>query len=198
MTHHSTTSRSYLIAALTVLIAVAGNLLFSLAFPLTFHMPLFMDSIMTVAVTLFSGLIPGVVTGILYNVLWPFITGGDPRQVLFACCSVMTAVFVHLWGTKRNGVWIFTDLLMLSLIIGFANSVLGGIISTFAFRGVDSFPSDYIMAGMLMQDIPLVGAAILARIPLNLIDKGIAVFLGYGIFVLADRLMARRRERAIG
>lgn len=192
MAHHSPTSHPYLLAAISITIAVAGNLLFSVAFPLTFHVPLFMDSIMTVAVTFFSGLIPGIVTGIIYNALWPLITGGDPRQALFACCSVATVAFVHLWATKRKGGRIFTDLLMLSLIIGFANSVLGGIISTFAFRGVDSFPSDYIMAGMLMQDIPLVGAAILARVPLNLIDKGIAVFLGYGIFVLADRLIIRR------
>jgi energy-coupling factor transport system substrate-specific component len=196
MTHQSSTLHRYALAAATVLIAVAGNLIFSIVFPLTFHLPLFMDSIMTVAVTLFSGLIPGIAAGILYNVLWPFVTGGDPRQAIFACCSVATAVFTHLWIAKRKGSWILTDLLMLSLIIGFANSVLGGIISTFAFRGVDSFPSDYIMAGMLMQDIPLVGAAILARIPLNLIDKGIAVFLGYGIYLLADRLMRRSRERA--
>jgi energy-coupling factor transport system substrate-specific component len=184
------------LSAATILIAIAGNLIFSIVFPLTFHLPLFMDSIMTVAVTLFSGLIPGIVAGIAYNVLWPFVVGGDPRQMIFACCSVATAVLAHFWITKRKGSWILTDLLMLSLIIGFANSVLGGIISTFAFRGVDSFPSDYIMAGMLMQEIPLVGAAILARIPLNLIDKGIAVFLGYGIYLLADRLMRWRRERA--
>ncbi len=189
------TERSFPVAAAGVVIAVAVNLLFSFIFPLTLGFPLFMDCIMTVAITLFAGLVPGLVTGFAYNAIWALVIASDPRQALFGLCSMACALTVFVSLKRRKERWLFLDLLLLSLWVCLVSSALGGIISTFAYQGIDHFPSDYIMAGMLMQDIPLAGAAILARIPLNFIDKTVAVFLGYGAFLLAGNLQAARRER---
>jgi energy-coupling factor transport system substrate-specific component len=189
------TKRPFPVAAAGVVIAVTVNLLFSFVFPLTLGFPLFMDCIMTVAITLFAGLVPGLATGLAYNAVWSLVIAHDPRQALFGLCSMACALTVFVSLKHRKERWLLVDLLLLSLWVCLISSALGGIISTFAFQGIDHFPSDYIMAGMLMQDLPLVGAAILARIPLNFIDKIVAVFLGYGVFLLAGNLRAFRDVR---
>ena len=189
------TKRPFPVAAAGVAVAVAINLLFSFIFPLTLGFPLFMDCIMTVAITLFAGLVPGLVTGFAYNAIWALVIAHDPRQALFGLCGMACALTVFVSLKRRKERWLLVDLLILSLWVCLFSSVIGGIISTFAFQGIDHFPSDYIMAGMLMQDLPLAGAAILARIPLNFIDKTVAVFLGYGIFLLAGNLQASRGAR---
>lgn len=186
------TERTPALIAASIAFAVAGNLICSFLFPLTLHVPIFMDSVFTVAVTLFAGVGPGVVTGILYNAIWPLVTGGDARQTLFALCSVATALITFVVMKNPRDTSKLMNLLPLSLSLCAANCFIGGIISTFAFRGVDHFPSDYIMAGLIMQDIPLAWAAILARIPLNLIDKALAAILGYGVFALADAKFTKK------
>lgn len=186
------TERGPALTVASIVTAVAGNLICSLLFPLTLHVPIFMDSVFTVAVTLFSGVSPGIATGILYNAIWPLVTGGDARQMLFALCSVVTALITHGIMKNPRDTSTLINLLALSLWLCAANSFIGGVISTFAFRGVDHFPSDYIMAGLIMQEIPIAGAAILARVPLNLIDKALAAFLGYGVFALADSKFGKK------
>jgi hypothetical protein len=186
------TERTHALIAASIASAVAGNLICSFLFPLTLHIPIFMDSVFTVAVTLFAGVGPGVVTGILYNAIWPLVTGGDARQTLFALCSVATALITFIVMKNPKDTSKLMRLIPLSLCLCAANSFVGGIVSTFAFRGVDNFPSDYIMAGLIMQDIPIVWAAILARVPLNLIDKALAAILGYGIFAFADAKFKRK------
>ena len=186
------TERSTALIAASIAFAVAGNLICSFLFPLTLHVPIFMDSVFTVAVTLFAGVGPGVVTGILYNAIWPLVTGEDARQMFFALCSVATALITHgIMKNPRDSSKLI-KLLPLSLSLCAANCFIGGVISTFAFRGVDHFPSDYIMESLIMQDIPMAGAAIHARIPLNLIDKALAAILGYGVFAFANAKFKRK------
>jgi hypothetical protein len=177
----------YTIAA--VAIGVFCNVLFNVSMNFLPGVPLFMDSLFTVAVTLITGLIPGLVTGLLSNFAFTIVTPPDlyvPGAEIYALCSMSSALVVYLFARKKNAL-VFFDLFLLSILVAFVNSVLGGIISSVLFRGIDKFPSDYIVAGMLIQDIPMTTAAIFARIPLNLIDKSIAVFGGYGIYVVANR-----------
>ena len=151
--------------------------------------PLFMDSLFTVAVTLLTGLIPGLITGLVSNFAFTLVTPPVeyvPGAEIYALCNMSTALVVFLFTRKKTSLGFF-DLFLLSVFVAFANSVLGGIISGVLFRGIDKFPSDYIVAGMLIQDIPITAAAVFARIPLNLIDKTIAVFGGYGLYLVANR-----------
>ncbi|MDE7391488.1 MAG: hypothetical protein K2M90_03370 [Treponemataceae bacterium] len=45
------------------------------------------------------------------------------------------------------------------------------------------------------QNVPMLISATLARFPVNLVDKAVAVFGGYGIFALVQKAAARRKNR---
>ena len=148
-----------------------------------------MDSLFTVAVTFIAGLVPGLITGLISNFAFSIVTPPVqyvPGAEIFALCNISSALVAFLFSRKKNSLGFF-DLFLLSTLVAVVNSVLGGIISSVLFKGLDKFPSDYIVAGMLIQDIPVMAAAVLARIPINLIDKTIAVFGGYGLYLVASR-----------
>jgi hypothetical protein len=161
--------------------------------------PLYMDSIGTVAATLCGGLIPGLITGLLSNlgycVLYLVRRTPSDCQPIFALCSMSTALAVYLFArAKRQGLSV-PDLAFLAVIVALVNSVVGGCISTFFFAGFDHYPSDYLVAGMLLQDIPVLGATILSRIPLNFLDKTIAVFAGQGLFLIWRKTSRSIKEK---
>jgi energy-coupling factor transport system substrate-specific component len=153
--------------------------------------PLYMDSIGTVAATLCGGLVPGLLTGLLSNLAYCALAIVTHRasdcQPIFALCSMGTALAVYLFTRKKNKGLPVLDLALLAVIVTLVNSVIGGLISTFFFAGFDHYPSDYLVAGLLIQDVPVLMATILSRIPLNVLDKSVAVFAGYGLFLLARK-----------
>jgi hypothetical protein len=79
-----------------------------------------------------------------------------------------------------------------------AVSVAGGIIDTALF----TFPSgprqdfspysvDTLKLGLLRSNMPFLAAAILARIPINIVDRFIVVFGGYGVSILYRKFLGR-------
>lgn len=178
--------RSLICKIATVIISVFCNITITTLTKKIPNIPLFMDTIFTVAATFYGGLIPGLLTGLCTNLL-SFDPSRGITHALYALCNMSSALVVFLFIRKRPLSLPIFDLLLLAIQICFANSLLGGIISTFFFAGLDKFPSDYIVAGMIMQNIPIITAAILSRIPINMIDKTIAVTGGYGISLLATK-----------
>jgi hypothetical protein len=142
-----------------------------------------MDSIFTVWVTLIAGLIPGLLAGALYNIVSSLLVYTLGIQMLYGFCNMATALVVWLFARKKKTLTVF-DLSLTALCVAFANSLIGGLISAALNQGIDSFPTDMLVAGMLMHQLPLLGSTILARIPINLLDKAIAVFGGYGIYLM--------------
>lgn len=176
-----TMQRRVLTSAGYILVSISGNMVLSILFVRILRLPIFMDSIFTVWVTLIAGLIPGLIAGALYNVISSMLIYTLGIQVLYGLCNMATALVVWLFARKRKTMTVF-DLSMTAICAAFANSLIGGIISAALNHGTDSFPTDMLVAGMLMHQLPLLGSTILARIPINLLDKAIAVFGGYGIY----------------
>ncbi len=153
--------------------------------------PLFMDTMGTVAATLVGGLVPGMLTGFATNLgYWVMCALSDPPkqgQLLFALCNVSSAAVVWYFFRKTGKDNAVFDLFILCVAVTVVNSVLGGVISFFHYGGMDRFPTDYMVAGMLLQDIPPLTAAITSSLPINLLDKTIAVLGGYGLYVAAGK-----------
>ena len=178
----------YTIAA--VAIGVLCNVMFNVSMNFLPTVPLFMDSLFTVAVTFIAGLVPGLITGLISNFCVLHRHASRPvcsRSGNFRAVQYIERACSIPCFPARKFPSVFFDLFLLSTLVAVVNSVLGGIISSVLFKGLDKFPSDYIVAGMLIQDIPVMAAAVLARIPINLIDKTIAVFGGYGLYLVASR-----------
>jgi hypothetical protein len=152
-----------------------------------------MDSIMTVFVTLYGGLLPGIATGILYNAAYVLFMRTPALQLLFGLCSVATALTVGLSRMSRRKGTILFDLVGLALAVTLVNSLIGGIVSSILFGGIDSFPTDLLIAGLVMQQVPVLAATVMSRIPVNMIDKSIAIFAGYGLYLAASRFFPKDR-----
>jgi len=75
----------------------------------------------------------------------------------------------------------FIHALLATFLITFANSITGALVATMFFSGITIHPVDYIMTAFLSVGQSFLSASFWARLPINLIDKGIAVFIVFGI-----------------
>jgi hypothetical protein len=87
-----------------------------------------------------------------------------------------------------------TELLVLVALDCIAVSITGGIIDfvlTLNSAPRTFSPEDTLKMGLLRNNVPVLATAILSRIPINIIDRFIAVFGGYGISILFRKWLAR-------
>jgi hypothetical protein len=49
------------------------------------------------------------------------------------------------------------------------------------------YPEDTFKLGLIRNNMPVLAAAILSRIPINIVDRFIGIFCGYGISLLYRR-----------
>jgi hypothetical protein len=94
---------------------------------------------------------------------------------------------------------ILVALLLLSFVMCIAMSILGGLITVLInsfpspFRGSSSpSPERLFKLALLRKDLPPAVIEILSRIPLNIIDRLLSVFGGYGVAVLLRRILPIR------
>jgi hypothetical protein len=90
-------------------------------------------------------------------------------------------------------------LLLLIAIDCVAVSIAGGIIDALLFAIPSSPQQDFspfsvytLKLGLLRTNMPLLAAAILARIPINIVDRFIAVLGGYGVSVLYRKIIEKQ------
>jgi hypothetical protein len=172
--------------------------------------PLFMDTIFTVALTFYGGLFWGALTGALSNLILHSVYFFGWGDYLFTLCNIavalITAFFIRLFpgelhfppAPRKTKSETFTGaidtvivLLILSFTMCVAISLLGGLISAviktfFPSRGGDG-PEIFFKLILFRKNLPLAAAEILSRIPVNIIDRLVAVFGGYGIALLLSR-----------
>jgi hypothetical protein len=91
----------------------------------------------------------------------------------------------------------FVVLLLLSFVMCIVISILGGLttalIKTFSplFHGSPS-PERLFKLALLRKNLPLAAIEVLSRIPLNIIDRLLSVFGGYGAAALLWRIFPRK------
>ncbi len=146
-----------------------------------FHLPLFLDTIGTLVSTALFGLIPGLITAFVTHItpdIFPIMAGGYMPWVFCNFASAIT-----LWLFIRRGMFAnFLHVIFVSLAVTLANALIGSAVAAFFFSGITEHPVDYMMTGFLSIGQNLISAAFWARIPANLIDKGIAAFIAFGAY----------------
>jgi len=153
---------------------------------------------------LFAGFLTGAFSCLCISfAVYGYILGNFFPKVgyIFYICvivEVLLVCFFHGKMKKREGVFLQKPSLqsfvyVAPLLLGLAAldciavSITGGIID-FALvihqvpRGIS--PEDTFKLGLLRNNVPLLATAILSRIPINIVDRFIAVFGGYGISLL--------------
>jgi hypothetical protein len=201
-------------AARLMLAGLVGALLnfgTMLLFQNVLRFPLFMDTMFTVVFTFLGGLPYGIAVAVLTHLVTNPLLSSDLPLYLYTFCNVLvaviTAVFMRLFPlecsvaspARRRIFERIAILFFLSLALCVAVSLLGGIIGTIVetfFTPRDSYGAEtFIFRRMLERDgLPLFAVEVLCRIPVNIIDRFVSVFGGYG-FAVALMAISRRLPR---
>jgi len=184
-------------------------------FALYSGIPLYMDTILTISITLAFGLVWGAFCGTLTNVISHTIWGWSWGGYLYALCNIATAFITWIFcryfqrellektpdvliqpAQKSSKLSKIMDkviiLLLLSFSLCLAMSILGGLITAFILRFNPSNSEEVIISALLSatmfdQNAPTIIKEIISRIPVNIIDRSISAFAGYGISLLIYR-----------
>jgi hypothetical protein len=178
-------------------------------------LPLFLDTLFTIAAAFIFGPAVGTLTAVFSIILTCALHNQEWSSYLYIFCSI-AGVFLacgfarafslfqpapapHEAVYAGRDIKIYTvlkniaALFMLALAMCFVVSVLGGVTSMVITlvnpsRAYNPDPEIWFLLGILYQGIPLFVAEILARIPINIIDRIMSVFGAYGIAVLAAKV----------
>ncbi|HEB29362.1 MAG TPA: ECF transporter S component [Spirochaetes bacterium] len=161
-----------LIVPVGIAVNVLGSVLSSYL-----KLPLFLDSIGTAVIAAIMGPWIGVVTGIFTNVFMA-VVHGDVRAIPFGMCNAATGLIVGLmvkYGLFKNVFWV----LVTAVFVALANSMIAAPIATFLFGGVTGAGVDLIVGAFLAAGKNILSATFWARMPVNLLDKGVAVVVAF-------------------
>ena len=145
-----------------------------------FDIPLFLDSIGTAVVALCLGTLPGVLTGLLSNVAAELFHGLPGHHWPFAIVNMATGLTLGLMARRYDfskGVVVAAAVLLVTLL----NALLGTLVVTLVFTGVTAQAVDYLVTALVLSGQSIFSAAFLARLPINFIDKAIAVLIGVAV-----------------
>jgi energy-coupling factor transport system substrate-specific component len=156
-------------------------------------LPLFLDMICTFISTLFFGLAPGLITALCTHGFIEILQGFPLESITWVQNSLLSALL--FWILIRKG--LFKNLLhaiLASVYITILNAVLGAITATFLYSGLTGHPVDNLVTGFLSIGNTLISATFWGRIPINLMDKGLAVFISFGLMKLYIRRQTQEPE----
>jgi hypothetical protein len=193
-------ARRFLFLSILCILAAGANYFLNALCAYTLKIPLFLDTVFSVAVCFSTGLIPGLITASLTHLASCIRDGGFSP---FFICSIAEVVLVWLLNPlalqkkkpsfykKSNAMFfsIFAGLLLLYICACIAVSILGGIID-FVYYGLMSIEKQYFSAedtvkiNLLQSGIPVLVMNILSRIPVNVVDRFIVIFGGFGIAII--------------
>jgi hypothetical protein len=190
-----------------------GDILLSFLINRTLALPLFMDTLFMLAMTFLAGPVFGIITAVLDSAMGTFLLPPYiPIYSLYVLCSIagvaLTAFFCRRYKlgfaadklrSSREGspqdtsFSTFTVLLVLSVVMCLQMSIMGGLIAALipVLVPVPKYtvsPENYFKLGLLINNMPVVAAEIIARIPINIFDRFLSVFGGYGAALLIRKL----------
>ncbi|GHV95013.1 hypothetical protein AGMMS50293_13330 [Spirochaetia bacterium] len=181
---------------------------------LNIPIPVYLDTVLTMTMTFYGGLFWGVLTGTLTNLIshtvW-FYSWGD---YLFTLCNIAVALITALFIRIFPGELIFgkrlpvqesrryktmldrtVALTLLSFALCLVISIMGGIIAAsikiFNVYGGGTGPELFFSPFLHRKNLSVFIVEILSRIPVNIIDRLISSFGGYGLALL----LAKRKGR---
>ena len=160
-------------------------------------LPFFFDSIGTAVAAVSLGLVPSLAVAIGTNALFEIVyTDVEWIHMPFVVCGIATVLILRVFRNTGNFQTIGHALLA-SLAVALANAVLGATVAAFVFGGVTGVGIDYLVAGLVAGGQSVLGASFWARVPANLIDKTLAVFVAFFLQGPLRRLTYRLSLRSL-
>lgn len=173
--------RQFKILIFAVFLAVANGVIGTINSHVL-EFPLFMDTIGTLLSTALWGFWPGAVTAAATHLLLEALRGitGAYFNLPWMICSLSSVITLSLL-IRFDLFKTFIHAVLATILITFANSITGAAVAVMFFSGITIHPVDYIVTAFISVGQSFLSAAFWARLPVNLIDKGIAVFITFGL-----------------
>ena len=160
--------------------------------------PFFMDMIFIYAASFF-GVICGVIVGIIHCFWTAIFWQHNLLHALYGICCVTGTLFTWLLITRyktlegHSAFW--SRVALLIFVSTVVISLEGSLVYYFFLSHVEDYTEEqtimFLTYTLVLQNIGLQLSAFLARLPVNLFDKAIAVFGGLGIFLGVRKLCFR-------
>lgn len=145
-----------------------------------FQLPLYMDTIFTVTAAFFS-LTAGLVCAAVFHIVSVFIYNFSPYSLFWLICSfsIVFIIRVYILRHKKIGLIDIVFLIFLiSLIISFEGATIFTVMNILA-NYKETSQVRFMYSLLKSANLPIFVSAFLPRIPANIVDKAIAITLGW-------------------
>lgn len=181
-----------------ILLGVACGLLELLADLLQEYfnpVPLFMDTLFTITASFFGG-IAGIISAVLFHVLNKVLYARTLFYLSWIAVSLTIVLIIRLYIRVRRE-YTAIDIVLLSFIVGIAISAEGALIFSMLHIFADyreDMPVRQMYLFLKSNGLPLFICALLPRVPINLLNKGICVPLGFLIYMGARKFIPMLKD----
>jgi energy-coupling factor transport system substrate-specific component len=182
------------LASATVVAGALLNALFCMVNIDVIKSLFYFDSIFTAIAGALFGPLAGSLCGLATHLILEAFHGWDGTWIVFAPCNVATGLIVGLFARKGRFSAV-AEAMLAAVLVAIANALLGAFIGCWFFGGVTTHPSDDLVTSFRLAGWSIIGASFITRVPINLIDKGIATALALTASSLRSSA-GRARERA--
>lgn len=139
--------------------------------------PFFLDSVFTAVVSAVFGLWPGLFTALLSQMGMEMVVtwdGAPGTAMPFVFCGLATALIV---GTMAEAGRFRTVTQGLAAVVGvtLANALIGALVAIAVFGGSEHHAIDHLADDLIRAGQSVLTSAFWVRLPINLVDKGLAV-----------------------
>lgn len=172
------TNYAMILIPICIAINVVGGLIAN-----NLKLPIFLDAIGTCLSAIILGPLLGAATGFMTQLVVALING-EVLVIAFGLVQIgvgLTAGLFAKYGMFQK----WWHVLVASLVAAFAAALIAAPVATFLFGGVHGQGVDFLVAGLMATGRDVFSSAFLARIPANLIDKGMALAIS---FIIMKRL----------
>lgn len=147
-----------------------------------FKLPFYFDSVFTIAVGIFFGWLPGVMTGLLTNLFLEVTHGFKGLALPFAVVNMATGLVAGLLAADKGKYWTLPRQILMILSLTAVNTLLGAFVVNVVYGGLSGSHADVLVSALLLMGNSTVLSSLLARIPTNLVDKGLPVMIIFIIY----------------
>lgn len=141
-------------------------------------LPIYLDSIGTIIVASIMGPWIGATSGVLYNIISSLVQGNIMAS-LFGLCNIGSGLivgYIARYGKYKN----ILHVIIATVLVSLWNSIVAAPIAMVVYGGIDgNVGTNLMIVGFQALGTDLASAAFLARIPANLVDKGIACVIAW-------------------
>ena len=154
------------------------------------NIPLFLDMIFVYTASCY-GILCGSIVGIVYTFIFFLIYHCSSFHLLYAVCCITGTLLTRLIVTRYSDLFFFRSVLLVfvsTVIISLEGSFIYSFFLLNDPNYIDYTSIDYITYNLVSQKINIWFSSFLARLPVNVVDKMISVFSGFGIYFLIDKI----------